>query len=105
MRWDAMRCARWDEMGWEEMGDEMGLPSQVKLIPAEAIQMKDHLLRDASLVANLPADGGRGERGDLGHQLTRPLALAQQEDASVEALPHTWHMRERVRVRVRVRGW
>ena len=44
------------------------------------------LLGDASLVAHSLSDGGRGERGDLRHQLARPLALAQQEDPRVESL-------------------
>ena len=44
------------------------------------------LLSDAPLVANLPAYRGRGEGSHLGHQLSRPLALAQQEDARVKAL-------------------
>lgn len=44
------------------------------------------LLRDASLVPDLPTYAGRCEESDLGHQLTGPLALAEQEDARVQAL-------------------
>lgn len=44
------------------------------------------LLRDATLVPDLPPDARRGQGGDLGHQLPGPLTLAQQKHARVQAL-------------------
>ena len=38
------------------------------------------------LVADLPPDRRRCESGDLGHELPRPLAFAQQKHPGVEAL-------------------
>ena len=60
------------------------------VLPLARLRMQDPsegaLLGDAAFVANLPSNGRRGKRGHLGHQLTAPLALAQQEDARIQAL-------------------